>query len=187
MSLLHRIGSGLRALGLLVVSCAGCNEVKQEDLVTKSAQIYEAGNKAQKAGNYPEAIATFSQLIKTDPEEKVLVDNNKEDYFYYTWALYARGIAKMESGATDDAIRDFTYLIHWQPSNVDALIQRGMAYRSKKLLDVALRDFSDAIRARPDDKLAYLQRAIVHFELNNYDNAISDGMQAIRLQPQNAE
>lgn len=183
MSLLYRICRAVGIIGFTVFIVAGCD--KRANVKDEREAICQQGDKFLNAGDYQHAIETYSQLLTSNPGASQL-KNEHYDYYFDPWALYSRGLAYAGSGALDNAIRDWSYLIHWQPENSDALIQRGQAYQKKKFLDLALQDFSSAIRTHSDNADAYLHRASVYKELGSFSYAIVDCAKSISLQPDNS-
>ncbi len=96
---------------------------------------------------------------------------------------YNRGLATLQLGEHDRAIRDFDISIGLDSSGAWAFNNRGSAWYAKGDLDRAMEDFSEAIRLDPAYAPAYNNRAEVRSERGDLRQAISDYGEAIRLEP----
>ena len=115
---------------------------------------------------YEEAIRLFNRALDRDPSD---------------WeAWFHRGIAYLESGRPDEAIRDFTESLRWR-EGVEGYYNRAMAWLEKGDLERALADLDAALRLDPEDAEAWNMRAIVEAERGNYERALRDIERAIEL------
>ncbi len=124
---------------------------------------------AQRARDWPRAIAAYSRALLFDPDAWDLV--------------YARGVSYAEAGRTTDALRDFHRVLAAQPDNVDAMNALGFT-----LVD-ADRDLPEAgvllaraLAARPDDAAINDSWGWLQYRLGDYPAAVTALRKAWRLQ-----
>jgi tetratricopeptide (TPR) repeat protein len=100
-------------------------------------------------------------------------------------ALNSRGELRIEAGALNQAIADFTESIHLQPHNRAAFAGRGQARFATGDYRGAIDDYSQAIRISPE-ATDYIERGHVYLASGNVDASIKDLTEAIRLDPASA-
>ena len=97
-------------------------------------------------------IRCSSQIIDL-PEDQV----SKE---YRALALNNRGLAFVNNGEFDRAIRDFENALEIKSEDAETLNNRGFAFAKKEEFERAISDFDDAIRIQPGLADAHHNRAI---------------------------
>ena len=102
-------------------------------------------------------------------------------------AAYNRGVAALNQGNYDLAIREFTEAIRLLPNADGPYLNRGISYFEKSDLDAAISDFTQSIRLYANNPEAYYWRGRSYYEKADYDRAITDLTQAIRLDPNDAD
>lgn len=155
-----------------------------------SGMIHEAENKSLRA------LADYEAVIQKDP-------SNLEAYFQ-------KGMIYYNSASTEQAIKDFTYVIENEgnsetnavyfgndplgakgtfittlQSMIGRVYQyRGMAYQKIGNYRPALNDFNKAFEY---DTMAdfYINRSLLYSKMDQQSNAVSDLKEAIRLEPNN--
>jgi tetratricopeptide (TPR) repeat protein len=169
-------------------------------LRNEKAQILSRSKK------YPEAIAIYTELIRTKPEAyaytnrgyvKSELGNNQEAISDYDKAIainpqYApaynnRGIAKSALGNKQEAISDYDKAIAIDPQFAVAYSNRGLAKSALGNNQGAISDYDKAIAIDPKMAQAYINRGFAKSELGNKQGAISDYDKAIALDPQDAK
>jgi tetratricopeptide (TPR) repeat protein len=115
-------------------------------------------------GEYEEAIERFTRVLERDP-------GNAQAWFH-------RGIAYLESGRPEAAIRDFTESLR-RREEPEAYYNRAMAWLDLRDLERALADLDAVLRLNPEDAEAWNMRAIVEAERGNYARALRDIREAI--------
>lgn len=116
----------------------------------------------------PEAIATFTQVIKVDP-------HNPEAY-------KERGDNRAQEGDFDGALQDLNRAALLAPKDPWVFNKRGMAHFCQGNYQAAVADFSTAIGLRPDLPHAYFFRAnIYHHHLRDLEQAVNDYEQSCKL------
>lgn len=131
---------------------------------------YQKGLGLALAGNYAEAIETFTKAIQLDPQ--------------YARAYYDRGTTHGYLGNYQSAIRDFTRAIELKPNDAWSYGNRGIAYGYLGNYQQAIRDFTKAIELNPNDDYigqTYHNRAIAYFKAGNNQQGINDLKIAARL------
>jgi tetratricopeptide (TPR) repeat protein len=126
-------------------------------------------------GNYSEAIADYTEILRLNPDNDLFYFDRGQDY--YRLGQYSRAIA------------DFSEAIRLDPDlqvhlfNGGSYRYRGLAYTALREYEKAIADFDKVIQDEPGDASAYCDRAGAHFELAHYDQAIADWSKAIELKP----
>ncbi len=92
-----------------------------------------------------------------------------------------RGIAHMNLGDYEAAIKDFNVVIRRNPNDPDAYLNRGNAYRFQGENKKAIDDYSKAINLDNKHFLAMNNRAMVQTTLKEYDLALADLNAAVAL------
>ena len=80
----------------------------------------------------------------------------------------------------EEAIRDATIAIRFDPHYFEAYFHRGVAHAMSRQFDAAVADLSEAIRIRPESA-AYALRALARKELGDAEGAKADQEQATKL------
>ncbi len=93
------------------------------------------------------------------------------------------GVAYVEAGRTDDAIRCFSKAIELKADYFDAWNNRGVAHTAAGQIAEAVGDFDKAIALKPDFAAAYNNRGIAYMKAGRLAEAIRDYSRAIELQP----
>lgn len=137
-------------------------------LFRKTARDYLLeGTQQSIQGNYLHAIETLSKAIELD---SALAD-----------AWLHRGIAHLERGQVDLALRDFDESIRLAPEQALGYYNRAQAWLEKGEEERALADLSQALRLSPEDVDSLMCRGIVYFQRKEYDRALADIERAIAL------
>ncbi len=138
-----------------------------------SANEYSSkGNAELKAGQYSEAIQSYTEAIELGPDDPV--------------AFYNRGICYALLKDHQSANRDFTKAIELKSDYASAFFKRGLTYRLLKDDQSAIRDYTKAIELGPDDPGAFFSRGISYAELKDDQSAIRDFTKAIELKSDDA-
>ncbi len=101
-------------------------------------------------------------------------------------AYQYRGNARMDAGAFQQAIADFSESIRLKSTSSPAFAGRARAKFSARDFPGAVADFSEAIRHSPNASELYIERGHVYLLLGNLDASIIDLTKAISLDPTNA-
>ncbi|MGV3637957.1 MAG: tetratricopeptide repeat protein [Flavobacteriales bacterium] len=125
-------------------------------------QLYQAGERAYRAGDHHAAILLFSQVLEAEPDhlnahlqrgfchsllsnyELAVADftaviDQKTDH---TWAYTSRGSAYAKLGRYDQAVSDFDRVIALDPKNEEAYNNRGWARKSTGDMVGACKDWN---------------------------------------------
>lgn len=95
--------------------------------------------------------------------------------------LYNRGVAYMNKGDNDNAIKDFSKVIELQPKNIFALNNRGLINKNKGKFDDAIKDYSQLIKLKPDFAVAYYGRGYSYQMKGEKEKALGDYKKALSL------
>ncbi|MDA7878829.1 tetratricopeptide repeat protein [Mariniblastus sp.] len=104
----------------------------------------EDGLKASNAGDYQNAITSFTTVIRLEP-------GHAEAHYY-------RGLARYQIGLHEEAIKDYSKAILIQPTFPEAYLNRGLARHRLGDYQSAIEDMEKAIQLNPRDGNAYLSR-----------------------------
>lgn len=144
--------------------------IAQPPTSTKIAEARERFNAGVKLGideQFSEAIEEFEKAIELNP--------------LFAEAFLYLGLAKIELGEYDLAIRNFTIAIELDPAFSDqAHYFRGLSRYYNKDYTTAIDDFTIAIRMNPDF-VSFYQRGKANLELKEYRRALQDFDIALRL------
>ena len=125
------------------------------------------GNEQYTAGNFTDALNSFSCAVALDPESAV----------DFNW----RGNVYRELGNVDLAIADYTQAITIDEDYAVAYNNRGWLYYTQDNLDAALDDFNSAITLDGNMAYAYNNRGLVQHIRGNAVSAVADFERAIDL------
>jgi tetratricopeptide (TPR) repeat protein len=172
------------------------------------------GNTHADLGQYPEAIADFSEALNYDHPDLGLIYYNRgntylemgrydeaiadfsdaiqNSYSRIALAYYNRGNANLALRRYYSAIDDFELAISHDPSYIQAYNNRGSTQVYLENFTDAINDYSTAIElgqteATPSETLgqAYYNRANIYYQLGEYHRAVTDYTAAITLSGSN--
>jgi tetratricopeptide (TPR) repeat protein len=98
------------------------------------------------------------------------IDGNREFYGYFLH----RGNTKLMLGDFNNALADYDYALHLEPSIPDSYFLRGRALDTLRRHDLAIVDFTRAIDLNPNDGTYYSKRGNARFANGNRDAACLD-------------
>jgi tetratricopeptide (TPR) repeat protein len=142
------------------------------------------GERALRSGNYPAAVAAFTEAIDADDHVVIAYANRCYAYGAQDLALEAvndcdRAIELLEAGSDGELTPEERDIQHSEILN-----NRGVAQITLRKYPAALDDFTAAIELRPEYAEAYGNRGRTHIELENLDAAKTDLEQCITLAPE---
>lgn len=121
---------------------------------------FQQGVEATMAGNYPKALAAFTEAIQSRVN---------------TAAAYAnRCLVEILLNLPGTAIQDCTQALQRQPTNSEAYLNRGLAHYRLGHFQAAVEDMTDVLQLQPDDFRAYFNRGLAWSGLGEYEQAIAD-------------
>ncbi|HEY9658644.1 MAG TPA: tetratricopeptide repeat protein [Allocoleopsis sp.] len=109
-------------------------------------------------GNYEEAIALFSLLIESNP-------NNANDYSN-------RGLVHFQNGEAEAALADYNRAIELNPRLDSVYNNRANYYAAQGMFLEALLDYDIALDLNPTNVRTWINQGITFRELEMYDRAI---------------
>ena len=127
----------------------------------------DQGQAAVSKGDYPTAIANYSEAIQLDPK--------------LATAYVNRGSAYLHNGTWDSAIADLSEAIRLDPEDPNAYYCRGFAYGKKGDWDTAISDLSEVIRLDPKAAMAYKNRGFAYQQKGEIAKAKLDFTKAKEL------
>jgi tetratricopeptide (TPR) repeat protein len=143
----------------------------QEDLTAATPAdiqaVFQAGDRAYRAGDHTAAITLYSQVLDRDPDHKNA----------YLHRGFCHGIVKDHAAA----VADFTAVLEREPGHKWAYISRGGAYTRMGQPALALKDLDAALAIDPKDQEAYNNRGWAHKALGDMDAACNDWRTSQRL------
>ena len=145
------------------VSASDATQVKEKELTAQ-----EWFEKGYKSTDSDEQIHYYTEAIRIKPDAN---------------AYYNRGIARVDKGDLDGAIKDYNEAIRLKPDDANVYNNRGVARKAKGDLDGAIKDYNEAIRIKPDYADPYSNRGNVRYAKGDLDGAIKDYNEAIRIKP----
>ena len=84
----------------------------------------------------------------------------------------------------EDAVRDLSEALSFEPRSAEALRRRARSYRELENYPAALADLEQLIALHPNDFRAFEERAMVHEHAGRLDQAIADLRSATELDPE---
>ena len=165
------------------------------------------GAALQAIGKFKEAIDSYSQAIRINPNDPDIhyniglafynlrqFDNSANSYNKaillkpdYSGAHHNLGAIFYEIGNLDEAIKSYNRAIHLESNYVIAYSNRGNAFRDLGKFEEAIRDYNKAIQLNPDYAEAYNNLGVTLQALFRLDEAVKRYNQAIQLNPNYAE
>lgn len=129
---------------LLIVATGQCQYLADSRKADPVAELYKAGEKSYRAGEYTTAISVFTKVLEADPE--------------HINAYLQRGFCHTLLKAYEPAIADFTAVVDRKPDHLWAYTSRGSAYAKMEQHQLALADFDHVIALDPKNAEAFNNR-----------------------------
>ncbi len=130
---------------------------------------FNRGNQQYDAGNFKEAIASYDQVLKFQPDD------------HETW--YERGNALLNLEQFEEAIASFDQALKFQPDDHKTWNNRGSALLKLERFEEAIASFDQALKFQPDDHKAWNNRGSALRNLERFEEAIASYDQALKFQP----
>ncbi len=127
----------------------------------------KAGAALDAATKYPQAILSFSKVIKSKP------DDSK--------AYYWRGLSYFHNAEYSKAVEDLSESIRLDKSNQDARLIRGTAYLENKQADKAIEDLQWVTEKDPQFKEAFQRLSTAYEQIDKKDMASLVKKQASKM------
>lgn len=105
-------------------------------------------------GRYPEALATFNEVLKRNPNQAA--------------ALSHRGAVYLTLEEPDKALADFDGACKLSPPQSKAFTGRGIANYQLGHYELAVKDLTAAVKLAPKNGNAYLHRGLCHSALKQW-------------------
>ena len=95
--------------------------------------------------------------------------------------LYEKGLAELQAGVFDKAVKNFNKSIQKNDKFVDAYFKRALSYTYLKKYEEAINDYSTVIELSPNDEVSFFNRSRIFTALKDYEKALSDVNTAINI------
>lgn len=132
-------------------------------------EFFDEGVRFFKQGQYQQAIDSFSELIKLDPDNADAYKN--------------RGVSYMKQEKFDLAISDFQKAKKLFPELKGLYSNLGVAWYYKKEYEKAIENYDLEIQMASENPVAYFNRALCLAELGRNDEALDDLSKTLELKP----
>ena len=130
---------------------------------------FEQGNSLYSKGRYQEAIASYDNALKIEPD------------YHETW--YNRGLALWNLGRWEEAIASYDNALKIKPDKHEAWYSRGNALADLGRNEEAIASYDEALKIKPDDPVAWYNRGYVLADLGRLEEAIASFDNALKFQP----
>jgi tetratricopeptide (TPR) repeat protein len=129
--------------------------------------LLEEGNEYFNAGDYENAIASFTESIQHNPDLAA--------------AYVRRAAAYLRIRDFEAAIPDCDAAIRLNPTDADAYLYRGISYSYLGDFDQAIADLTEAIRLNNGSVDAHVYRGASYYFAKHYAASVQDCTEAVRL------
>jgi len=154
----------------LFAACAGLAAQQAAPSPLSSAGILEERAKIQMAEKrYPEAIATYQELLKTNPKN--------------AYILNMAGIAYLDLSNYDQARKYFGRSIKADKKFSSPINNLGMVYYHQKNFRMAIREYHRAEALDPNQAGTHSNLGFAYYNSNKYPEAAAEFQKAIELDP----
>ena len=127
------------------------------------------GNAAVGSGDHEQAIESYNQAIKLDPQNSTAYNN--------------RAAAYNHLGQQERAIQDVSESIRLDPHDSTTHSNRGAMYHALRQYERAVEDYGESIRLDPQNANTYAFRALAYAALEQAEESVQDYSEAIRIVP----
>ena len=95
--------------------------------------------------------------------------------------LYEKGLAELQAGDFNKAVKNFNKSIQKNDKFVDAYFKRALSYTYLKKYEEAINDYSTVIELSPNDEVSFFNRSRIFTVIKDYEKALSDVNSAINI------
>ena len=129
-------------------------------VATDAPTAFAQGQEEFSQRRYPEAVASFSEAIKLQPD--------------WEEAYLRRGVAKEGQNNLYGALEDFSHAIKLNPQDAAAYERRARILEISGEFARSLTDINQALQLRPSWDQLYFRRGVTNMILGQWDGAVSD-------------
>jgi len=145
--------------------------------------LIEGGNRHFSSGSYDEAIESYSRALFQLKMKGLIATPDKHNMMTVT---YNRGLAYLEKGDYEKALKDFDTVLQKNPDDAQAWYSRGTVRERMGNMDGALSDYTSAIERDPENSLYRFSRGYLYqHNRKEWDAAIADFTAAVEINPDN--
>lgn len=152
----NKINALFVVAAVLLIYCQ-CTAVLPDAEAGNAVQLPEEGDSLLSAGEYDEAVISYSNFLKEYPES--------------AYAYYARGKSYFLSGSYVKAVDDFDTCIMLDNQNIDAYFFRAWAHVANGAIERAKSDFDVVIERKPELLQAYVGRQWCYMNLAQWSQS----------------
>lgn len=95
--------------------------------------------------------------------------------------LYEKGLAELQAGDFNKAVKNFNKSIQKNDKFVDAYFKRAISYTYLKEYEEAISDYSTVIELSPNDEVSFFNRSRIFTVMKDYEKALSDVNSAMNI------
>lgn len=134
----------LFSIAILAVSASSAQYLAENTKADPIGDLYRAGEKSYRGGDYSTAINLFTQVIEHDAD--------------HINAYLQRGFCHTLTRQYEKAVVDFTAVVDRKPDHAWAYTSRGSAYAKLEKHQLAMADFDRVLAIDPKNEEAYNNR-----------------------------
>ena len=94
-----------------------------------------------------------------------------------------KGNYRLEDGAFDDAVKEFSIALEKNPDHVMAHLGMAITYMQMNKSAAALAEFNRTIELAPELAAAYADRGVLYDRMGEYEKALADYRKAMSMDP----
>ncbi|MEH2094574.1 hypothetical protein CDG77_32125 [Nostoc sp. 'Peltigera membranacea cyanobiont' 213] len=139
---------------------------------SQASLLFKLGNLLFAAKEYEQAIASYDQALKIQPDH------------YKTW-IYRGAVLCDYLQRFEEAIASFDQALKIKPDDEKGWYNRSIALNNSGRYEEALVSYDQALHIKPDDDKAWESRGNVLWILERYEEALASNDQALQIKPDN--
>jgi len=159
-----------------IKACTAVIQLGQGAKGNLAVALFARGEAYRAMGEYPSAIADYTEVIKLDPKNKEAYKNRGNMY-----------LTQRNNEDNDRAMADYNEAIKLDPNYKEAYNNRGLVYNEKGEFDRAIAEYNKALQIDAKFLLARLGRANTYRKQGDHDRALADYDEARRLDPNSTD
>ncbi|MEH2223977.1 tetratricopeptide repeat protein [Nostoc sp.] len=136
----------------------------------RASLLFELGNLLFAAKEYEQAITSYDQALKIQPDH------------YKTW-IYRGAVLCDYLQRYEEAIASFDQALKFKPDDDKAWYNRSIALENSGRYEEALASYDQALQIKPDEGKVWDSRGSVLWTLGRYEEALASCDQALQIKP----
>ncbi len=158
-------GTGITGRLILIGSACAIGNIRKSN-VTK---IIAQGNEHYRKGRLGDAVRSYNQAIKMDPQNEVAWNN--------------KGLILAVAGNYNEALKCHLRAIEIDPNHVDAISNIGMAYTKMERHDDALEWYDKALKINSRHETTWNNKGNLLSKMERYEEALDCYDRALEINP----